>query len=333
MRFRVLQRGTFPAEAGQWTQAALGTAQTDPFCCAPAWQLAYHAAFGPERRVFLETAGGNVLAFAEESAGPGEVFLAPIEASWLFGCPLLGRDAVTLLAEAMVFFTEIYGPAFPKIVISGISPIGTLARLLLRAFANRFNFYVHSAGVQCAASLEGGLDGYLSRRSANHRAKLKKAAKRARDAEIAFERASPGSPEEADAVYARMLAVERGSWKGLGQCGMTEPGVVDFYAVMIRLLAASGSARVIFARNQESDIGFIFGGVAGTVYRGQQFSFMENWRSFSIGNLLQMEQIAWLCEESMRRYDMGPLDGPRMAYKNHWAEKAFPHQTWLLARL
>jgi hypothetical protein len=47
---------------------------------------------------------------------------------------------------------------------------------------------------------------------------------------------------------------------------------------------------------------------------------------------MQIEQIRWLCEEKAKRYDMGPLDGPRMGYKTHWTEKTMPIQTWILER-
>ena len=53
-----------------------------------------------------------------------------------------------------------------------------------------------------------------------------------------------------------------------------------------------------------------------SIYRGQQFSFDDEWRSASLGSLLQMQQLQWLCEEGVARYDMGPV----MQYKHHWAE-------------
>ena len=81
----------------------------------------------------------------------------------------------------------------------------------------------------------------------------------------------------------------------------------------------TGGARVIIARHSERDIGFIFGGVTNGIYRGQQFSFADAWRKASIGNLLQLEQIRWLCEEGATRYDMGPM----MDYKRHWTEQRF----------
>jgi hypothetical protein len=40
--------------------------------------------------------------------------------------------------------------------------------------------------------------------------------------------------------------------------------------------------------------------------------------------LLQFEQVVRLCEEGITRYDLGPLLGPKMAYKTHWAEIELP---------
>ena len=82
----------------------------------------------------------------------------------------------------------------------------------------------------------------------------------------------------------------------------------------------------MFARHAGEDIGYIFGSLAGQVYRGQQFSYADNWASYSIGNLLQLEQIRWLSEEQILRYDMGPM----MDYKRHWTEQRRVVEAWVL---
>ena len=332
MQFITHPRDIGPARLLAWAKAAAGTSQADPFCSSPAWQIAFHEAFSPDRRLFLETGPGGVLAFAEKRFSPENAFLTPIEAHWLFGCPLMGKDAVDMLSGAMDSITTTYAPHFPKIVISGVRPGGILPRRLLRGFASTFNIYLHSECTQCAASLSGGVDGFLSRRSANHRSKLKKAARRALAKGIWFERVAPASLEEADAAYARMLHVESRSWKGTNECGMAEPPAREFYATLLRRLSLSKSARVIFAKSDNADIGFIFGGMAGKVYRGQQFSYDNLWRNYSVGNLMQVEKVRWLCEQEAARYDMGPLTGPLMEYKAHWAEKQFAIQTWIFVR-
>ena len=68
------------------------------------------------------------------------------------------------------------------------------------------------------------------------------------------------------------------------------------------------------------------------MYRGQQFSYAHDCHTLSLGNLMQIEKIRWLCEEGVQRYDMGPLDGPKMQYKSHWTETAFPLRTWLIEK-
>lgn len=315
-----------------WTRIALSTRQADPFCCTPAWQLPFHEIVHPERRLLVAESSGSIMAFAEESSSPEEVFLTPLETSWFFGCPLMGKDAVALLAEAMPFLAHFYSPQFPGFVISGIRSGGVLARRLFSTFGALFNFYQYSVTVPCTASLAGGVDGFLSRRTANHRAKLRKSARRARQMGVDFERVAPGTPEEASAVYARMLAVEATSWKGIGACGMAESPSREFYEAMMRCQSRTRDVRVIFARHEGQDIGFIFGGMAGRIYRGQQFSFADSWRPHSIGNLLQLEKVIWLCEEGAARYDMGSLDGPKMEYKSHWTEKSDTINTWVMLR-
>ena len=149
---------------------------------------------------------------------------------------------------------------------------------------------------------------------------------------VTFERHVPCSDAEAEATYSRMLSVELSSWKGIGKCGMAEPRSKKFYDVMMKRLAACGDARVIFAKHEGNDIGFIFGGMAGGIYRGQQFSFDEDWRSASIGNILQIKQVEWLCEEGAKRYDMGPLKGQGMEYKAHWTDQNHRIETWVLTK-
>ncbi|NBV85649.1 MAG: GNAT family N-acetyltransferase, partial [Verrucomicrobia bacterium] len=64
------------------------------------------------------------------------------------------------------------------------------------------------------------------------------------------------------------------------------------------------------------DIGFVMGGVNGSHYRGQQFSYALDCAAQSVGNLLQWAQIQWLCEEGIIQYDMGST----LEYKLHWTE-------------
>ncbi|MBD5417640.1 MAG: GNAT family N-acetyltransferase [Desulfovibrio sp.] len=320
-----------------WEQLAATTGQADPFCCAPAWQLTFRDTVTPGKKLFFHTEPGGLAVFTEVLAEGQRVFLAPPENGWLFGCPLLGPAAGDALAASLAAFDAAYPHAVPHLIISGIRPRGPLAAMLLHRFGEAYAFFRHGSSVQCAASLAGGLDGYLSRRSANHRAKLKKAARKAEAAGVSFTREHPATPGEAEALYARMQAVEARSWKGLAQCGMGEAPAREFYALLVQRLAQEGKLRAIMAQRDGRDIGFIFGGlcgggICGATYRGQQFSYAAEEQKLSLGNLLQLETLKWLCEEGAFRYDMGPVTGPRMEYKRHWTEENHEIQTWLMVK-
>ncbi|HEX6810726.1 MAG TPA: GNAT family N-acetyltransferase [Planctomycetota bacterium] len=308
-----------------WNRAAARTVQADPFCCGTQWQLSFHEVFCPSRPLHLCEGAGSVIAFSEELDPRLGPVLEPVEAGWLFGCPLLGPNAVHLLD--LFLRKELAAERkLPCVLVSGVLPGGQLARSLVQVCRTRFEVGVAEGARLCSASLEGGLDGFLSRRSGRLRRNLKSAARKASQSGVHYERCAPASAGEADAVYARMVAVEQKSWKGLGRCGMAEMPSKEFYARMLRRLAVSRDGRVMFARCGEQDVGFIFGGLAGGVYRGQQFSYAEDWSGLGIGNLLQVEKVRWLAEEGVVRYDMGPA----MEYKRHWTEVETRIEAWLL---
>jgi CelD/BcsL family acetyltransferase involved in cellulose biosynthesis len=298
-----------------WNRAAAATEQGDPFCCRTEWHVSFHEAYYPKRRLHLCADGDNVLAFAEQRYVDIGLVLESLESMWYFGSPMLGKQSVALLDE---FLAHHANAGFtPCVLLSGLLPGSQAIAEIERTLGRRYRILPLGSRTQSSASLDGGLDGFLSRRSGSWRRNLQQAARRATERGVTFERHAPRSADEAKSIFARMLAVEWKSWKGIGKCGMEEPSSSQFYSTMLRRLAVSGSGRVMFARHEGADIGFIFGGMAGTHYRGQQFSYVEEWSKSSIGNLLQIEQVRWLGEERATRYDMGPL----MDYKPHWTEQ------------
>lgn len=311
-----------------WNRLAALTPQPDPFCATTHWQLAFREAIDPSRELIIRQGDEGLVQFARHSIA-GRTALGPVERHWLFGCNLLGPGALDVLDALLDEITRAEGEMCP-ILISGLDPAGPILAALKARLTRRYALRNSRGEMQCAASLEGGLDGFLARRSANHRRNLRRYAKRAAECGVRFERHSPRSESEADEVFARMLAVELTSWKGLGRCGMESPSMTRFYSTMLRRLARTGDGRVMFAAQDGRDIGFIFGGMTGGIYRGQQFSFDESCASLSIGNLLQFEQIRWLCEEGAQRYDLGPLLGPSMEYKYSWTELQLPIEAWII---
>lgn len=313
-----------------WNRAVDASQHAEPFCCRSEWQLSFHEAFEPDRQLHLQCQDGSMLALAErQHDGVGAVF-EPVESHWLFPCPLLGNNAVAMLAELLAG-----RPRVPAI-IGGLQIGSNALQEFVETFHGSHDILQLASNVTCRASLAGGLDGYLSRRSAKTRRGVRSAARRIAAQGVSFERHAPTTTAETDAIYERILAVERASWKGIGECGMAEPPSSDFYRILLRRLAQSRASRVILARHEGRDIGFIFGGLCidvgskrcarGSIYRGQQFSFADDWRQASLGNVLQLEKVRWLCEEDVARYDMGPV----MEYKHHWTETQTQFETLAL---
>jgi hypothetical protein len=313
-----------------WNRLALATPQPDPFSSTTPWQLSFRDSMDPRPPIVLRQCEDGLIHFARHTAPSGRIVFGPIEREWFFGCNLLGPSAIELLAKLMDDLRGDAAAPFCSFAVSGLDPHGPLLPALRKRFGGRFQFRLFRGGVQCGASLEGGFDGYLARRSGNFRRNLKRARQRADEAGIGFTRHCPSSVEAAETLYARMIAVERTSWKGLSFRGMDQPSTYHFYRRMLRRLARSGDARVMLATQDGRDVGFILGGMAGGIYRGQQFSYEQASAELSIGNLLQAEQISWLCEQGATRYDMGPLDDFLMAYKFHWTELQMPIQAWVL---
>ena len=50
----------------EWNRLALTGRQQDPFCCTTAWNLSFHEAFSPKRRLLVRSSDGNVVSFAEK---------------------------------------------------------------------------------------------------------------------------------------------------------------------------------------------------------------------------------------------------------------------------
>ncbi len=300
------------------------TEQADPFCCRTEWQFSFHEAFSPHRDLYFRNSNDSIIAFAGyEHPNIGSV-LEPVESNWCFGCPLLGPDAVELLSSLLQ--EDPFCNLQPFVLLSGLIPGSSLLMNVLTTFIKHYEIIQLQPSITRCASLFGNVDGYLSRRSAKLRRNIRHSTLELAGKDVVFERCLPISIEQADETYARMLAVEEASWKGIGRCGMTVQPSRDFYWLMLRRLSLSGKGRVIFAKKGSRDIGFVFGGITGQYYRGQQFSYAEDWSSYSIGSLLQLEKVRWMCEEGIARYDLGQA----IDYKVRWAELELQTENLLL---
>lgn len=315
------------ARADELDAAAIQTPEIDRFCSSSAWTLSAAETLMMERRSeirvgqhgFFTVMRGTHLEYA---------YLEPLELSWGLACPLLGRDVPALVdevADALGRSNE-----WQFCLVTGVQSGGVHQRELLRPGRPWF-VRQGTTTRRTIASLDGGVDGFLRRRSANFRRSLHKSEKAARAAGIevvAVGAEEMSSPDAVAAIYERIMAVEARSWKSMSGNGIAAGPMRDFYAAMLPRLATRGRARVMFARHCDEDVGYIMGAVFDGMYRGLQFSYREDHARYSVGSRMQMAQIAALCAEGVTGYDLGT----EMDYKGRWAEEQLTTELQILVR-
>ncbi len=304
------------ASAGDFDDAVAVTAEIDLFCSSSAWVLPAHdALMGPRSPWILRgEAGWAATAIAERG---GARYVEPLELSWGLSCPLVGADPAAL-AEAFIAAAAAR-TGWDGMLLAGMTPGGPLERALLRAVPPSWRRGHGAESGRNVARLDGGLDGFLARRSRNFRKALRASERDAARAGVTFDEIVAHDAAAADAAMARILAVEARSWKGRAGVGVDAGPMRDFYAHMVRLLAPAGRLRLVMARRHDADVGFVLGGVFAGTYRGLQFSHDVELRHLSLGNVLQRQQIERLCAEGVTRYDLGSA----MEYKERWADETF----------
>jgi len=295
--------------------------EIDLFCSATDWILPAAAAFGTSGAPWIRRGEHGFAAMMEVDLPGGLSALQPLEAVWGLACPVVGGSVTRLANEVAGEIAQ--GPQKRHVLLfCGLVNGSPRFTALVRALAPRYELRLGPSTKRFVASLEGGVDGFLSRRSANFRDSIRKARRRAAREGITIERCDP--PEsEAASTYSRLLAVERESWKGREGVGLEASAMVDFYRAMVPRLIRRGALRLHFARRDGVDLAYIFGGTFAGTYRGLQFSYREGFENLSLGNLGQLAQIEALSAEPdpVLLYDLGT----DVEYKKRWGE--IEHET------
>lgn len=331
-RGRLLGIGELTEVREAYDAAVLASPDIDRFCSSSAWVLPAHEAFHPsETIVASQSPDGFVVLSLGEAPGLG-AFLAPLEAMWGLACPIVGPSPAPLARATVEVVSQV--PGWRLLWLSGVLRDGPLFRALVQGFGQRVDARLGPVTQRFRASLDGGFDGWLSRRSGLFRKRIRAALRWAAeeltfewvDGKTVFERAG------AEDLFRRIHAVEQKSWKGLEGTGFVGGDMRRFYEVMVPDLARTRSGghrlRVLFARKGDEDVGVCFGGVFGDTYRGLQNSFDDRFRDHSLGNVMQAETIRRLCAEGVGIYDLGS----GMEYKARWAEDVFETVTLLVVR-
>ncbi len=290
--------------------------EIDRFCSSSSWILAaresFHASGAPAVYRFDD---GYLAMFRESMHGWGKVWL-PMEAAWCLSCPLIGEAVPMSLQLKQLLFT--CSAEWDTAILTGLPLNGILWNALIETLAPQFRLFGGPEVSRRIASLKGGVDGFLSRRSSKFRGNLKRAQRLAEDAGLTWKIETPGNIEKTMTLFSTMMDIEARSWKGLEGVGVNLGHMRDFYERMLQLLAPEKACRMVFAVQGDQPIGYIMGGVMDELYRGFQFSFDSKFSHLSLGNLLQMKMIEVLSEEGLQYYDLGT----EIEYKRRWAEKS-----------
>lgn len=288
----------------------------DRFCSSSLWAVPALEAFRPD--VDELVVGGNEgasVAFAVGTSPQVGAYLAPLESTWGLGSPVAARSSV----EGAQAVAEMLRSRERERLAILLGLDGELLREICRHLGKTTRVQLLDRTVRHSASLIGGLDGFLSRRSRKFRAGLRRAEAKANEAEVRFERHPLTSADALEAVYNDVLEVEAHSWKTLDGNGVASGPMVHFTRGVLERAAEADRALLIFAYIGEERVGYIHGAYVNRMFRGLQMSFHHERADLSLGNLLQRQMIGWLCELGGTNYDLGS----ELPYKRRWAETAF----------
>lgn len=301
-----------------WEAAAQRLQLADRYCSSPFWGVSLADAFVGKGQLFVYHEGADVAVFQEMDVEGGRLIM-PCDVMWCLGSPILAADASDFLLRLCRYW-ETHGSGIRQVTVGGLfadnpvwrSPVWTI-----------YPCWELTACGRQVASLEGGLDGFMARRSVNFRSRLRRAVKKAESDGIEVEL----MPHSADrdttlALLERAMRVEARSWKGLAGQGVNRGQMSVFYRRMLPLLAQHGRLRGLFLTRDGRDLSYLFGAFFAGYFRGLQFSYLET-ESDSLGNVGQWKMIEHLVEEGCASYDLGQA----MAYKTRWAESNIPSRS------
>ena len=314
------------AVADDFDREVAQTPEIDRFCSSSAWILAAGSALMPPRAAFSFRGRAGYFAGMRGVHPAGFPYVEPVELAWGLASPLVGRDPAALVEEVVPLLAG--RRDWQLAILAGLTVNGPQRRALDATLPARWERRRGQPTIRHVASLEGGIDGFLARRSRDLRKSLRRGARAAAAAGVTFESVRVADPRAAPALYARIQAVEAHSWKSREGVGIHVGPMRAFYGAMLPRLCALGQQRTIFARAGERDVGYILGAVMGGEYRGLQFSYDDDHAALGIGGLLQLEQIGELCAEGVARYDLGT----EMDYKRRWAEDVMETEMLVLVR-
>lgn len=302
-------------------QAVLQTPDIDHFCSASPWAISAMETLSDDHELLaLRAEHVDGWAALSRSTHPrvGH-YLQPLEASWGLCAPFIGAHPEKLIRE-FAHWARAESASWRLLFLTGIVEGSAQFTSLIRHFRDDHLIGLGPRMQRMSASLEGGFEGFLSRRSSKFRANMRRARRIAETRAVSHQYLHHfSSTQQVQQTFERVLAIERESWKGAADAGICTTPMRDFYERMLPRLAQRDALRVVFTRVDDADIAYCVGGLTGLTYRGLQMSFDRAHRDLSAGNLVQLAMIEHLCDEGILAYDMGQA----MDYKSRWTDDTF----------
>ena len=320
-----LTRSEFEDLSADFDGMVLETPGIDTFCSSSFWILSAADALHERSATrFLQHPLGYAC-LARHHLPQWGVILMPLEAAWCLASPLATSQPEAFVRE---FANEIRRDrTWNTLFLAGLPLDGRLWHALLNVFRGGL-IYRANESIRCQASLVGGLDGFLGRRTAKFRKNIRRSQRAASAAGIRFTWRDRWQNSDEMLFFDSAMELEARSWKGMAGEGVNEGQMRRFYAHMIPRLAERGCFRAVTAHLDDELVGFAFGGVLGGRFRGLQFSYLPRWKQLSLGNLMQVELVKHLCGEGVEIYDLG-MDMP---YKRRWSEISMATHSLIVKR-
>jgi hypothetical protein len=310
----------FQHQAQTYNGAVAAFAGIDPYCSRTDWMLPFHASFTPGAPLHIWQEYESFIVLAQGLPAEKMLF-SSVDSMWGFATALVGGQSPRMLGS--ICRTSLRQG---HIILYGLpNDRGFLDAVASQTTATHRAFLLNPVS-RCVASLQGGLEGFLSRRSSKFRVNARRAVKLVADAGVLFRCIDRAPADTMMSLYMELLAIESRSWKGQSGEGADQPPMKDFYRYMFERIGPAGLLRVIVAELDGRQIGYLHGAVVNGRFRGLQFSFDDRYRSLSLGNVLQLKMLEWLCREQAELYDLGMA----VPYKKKWAELEHQTQTMYL---
>lgn len=293
-----------------WDEAVDRTPDADEFCASSIWSFSAAASFPEHEPPVVVSDGRSFAGMRRATAEDGTRLLVGLDPVWGFATPLVGHP----VQAARLLTTRLTLDDHDVAVVTGQRDGGVGLQCLAQVLGERHRLLRGPTEMRLQADVSGGLEPWLARRSSRFRQRIGQIRRRAADAGITVVDCSALPPDDA---LDRVLDVEIRSWKGEQGTGLASESLAGFYRRMAWRLGAGDQLRLLFARQDDRDLGYVLGGVRGRTYRGLQLSYDARARAHGIGHLLQIHQLEALAGTGIDVYDLG-MDMP---YKRRWADR------------